>query len=89
MNHQFTEEEEKKFEADFPFLGTDERDLDGSGTRDEVKDWIRAHDQRLLSHIREEVYKLQYPVPEKEDEEWYLAEGVNQTVKEVLALLQE
>lgn len=52
MNHQFTEEEEKEFVQLLAKVMTE-----GSAREGDLR-WIRAHDQRLLSHIRVEVEKM-------------------------------
>lgn len=57
MNHQFTEEEER-------VLGELVRDITSvefmakSEVRARLKDFVAAHDQRLLAQIREEVENL-------------------------------
>lgn len=82
MNHQFTEEEEKMLDTHFPeyFEGAyyEKEDVN---LGDELKEWIRAHDQRLLAHIREEVNGLKRWTRDMD------STMHNRTLDEVLALL--
>lgn len=48
---------EKEFEEKFYLVGTDERDLDGQGTRDEIKDFIRETIAKAETDAKRETYQ--------------------------------
>lgn len=58
----------EKFETNFPLVGTDERDFDGKGTRDEVSDWWLKEINSLLDELLSEVATYQVDLCENSQE---------------------